>query len=233
MHLVTNALVIRAADYKESDKILTVLTDTRGLMTVKARGVRRKTSRSAPAVQLFAYSSMTLFEQGGRYTLDEAETLEQFSGVRAELDKMALASYFAEVLGTEAEDNCIDPDVLRLALNCLFALSQPDADQKKLKAAFELRYLSLAGYEPDFTRCDARGACGGNVLCEACRAAGMRNDGAVLGAARYIVSCDMRRLLKFTLTDEALSSLSAFAERYLLTCMERSFKTLAFYRSLL
>ena len=57
--------------------------------------------------------------------------------------------------------------------------------------------------------------------------------GAVLGAARYIVSCDMRRLLKFTLTDEALSSLSAFAERYLLTCMERSFKTLAFYRSLL
>lgn len=231
MHLVTNALVIRAADYKESDKILTVLTDTRGLMTVKARGVRRKSSKNTPAAQLFAYSSMTLFEQSGRYTLDEAETLEQFAGVRSDLGKMALASYFAEVLGTEAEDNRIEPDVLRLALNCLYALALPDAELEKLKAAFELRYAALAGYEPDLSRCDACRTRGGNALCEACRVSGLRNDGAAIGAVRYIAACDLRRLLKFSLTDEALSSLSVFAEHYLLACLERGFKTLEFYRA--
>ena len=41
MHLTTNALVLREVNYKESDKILTLLTEQEGKLTVSARGCRR------------------------------------------------------------------------------------------------------------------------------------------------------------------------------------------------
>ena len=52
MHIVTQGLVLREVSYKESDKILTVLTRDGGKRTVKARGCRKKNSPLAAAAQL-------------------------------------------------------------------------------------------------------------------------------------------------------------------------------------
>ena len=41
MFLNTRGLILREAKYKESDKILTILTETDGKITAKARGVAR------------------------------------------------------------------------------------------------------------------------------------------------------------------------------------------------
>ena len=119
MYQTVSGLTIRSVNYRESDQILTVLTEDRGLLTVKARGTRRKGSRTRAASQLFTLSRMTLFEQRGRFVLHEAEILQQFPGLSTSLTSLSLASYFAEVLGTEAEDSPASPEVLRLALKCL------------------------------------------------------------------------------------------------------------------
>ena len=213
MHAVVGGLVIRSVDYRESDKILTVLTDRLGKLTVSARGARRRGSRLLPAVQLFAYSEMTLFEYNGRYRLDEAETREQFAGLRRDLDGASLASYLAEVLGTEAEGSPLQPGVLRLALNSLYALSRGD-ERWKVKAAFELRYAALSGYAPD-----------GKTLSQAL-------DGGALRAARYILDCDLKKLLSFSLEGESRAVLCDFTEKYLLSRLERGFSTLDFYHKL-
>ena len=49
MHISTQGLVLREVNYKESDKLLTVLTAEGGKRTVKARGCRRKGSPLAAA----------------------------------------------------------------------------------------------------------------------------------------------------------------------------------------
>ncbi len=214
MHTVVNGLVLRSVDYRESDKILTVLTDRMGLLTVSARGARRKKSPLLPAVQLFCYSEMTLFEYGGRLRLDDAEPKEQFSGLSRDLDAMSLAAYFAEVLATEAEGAPLQPDVLRLALNSLYALSRGLSERWKIKAAFELRYAALSGYAPDEKT--LRGALGERALC----------------CAQYILTCELRRILAFSLEGKCREELCGFCEKYLLSRLERGFKTLDFYRSL-
>ncbi len=214
MHTVVNGLVIRSVDYRDSDKILTVLTDRLGRLTVSARGARRRGSRLLPAVQLFAYSEMTLFAYNGRYRLDEAETREQFAGLRRDLDGAALAAYLAEVLGTEAEGAPLHPDVMRLALNSLYALSQGVGERWKVKAAFELRYAALCGYAPDDP-----------TLRRAL-------DEPALACARYILGCGLKRILAFSLAGESRALLCDFTEKYLLSRLERGFSTLDFYRNL-
>ena len=51
MYETTKALILREVRYKESDRILTVLTDTDGKRTLKARGALRKGSKMAAATQ--------------------------------------------------------------------------------------------------------------------------------------------------------------------------------------
>lgn len=245
MYLQVNGLVIRSVDYKESDKILTVLTDTAGKLTVNARGARRRGSRLISASALFAYSEMSLFENRGRYTLDEANTLELFSGLGRDIEKMAAASYFAEVLGTEAEeDRGTGAEVLRLALNCLYALSEGVHGVKKTKAAFELRYMAQSGYMPQLGRCRVCGGeprdarlelASGTVVCAGCASPGALSvplGGSALAAARYVASCELKRLLSFSLPDAELETLAFACEKYLLSKLERRFKTLEFYRTL-
>ena len=104
MHTVTRGLVLREVNYKESDKILTVLAEGEGKLTLKAQGCRRKNSPLAAGSQLMVYSDMTLYEYQGRLALKEANTQNEFRGVREDLTKLALGSYFAEVCEAVAEE---------------------------------------------------------------------------------------------------------------------------------
>ncbi len=246
MHLDVTGLVLRTVDYKESDRILTVLTAQRGLVSVKAQGCRRKNSPLAAASQLLVYSQMTLFEYRDYYSVKEAAVQEQFLGLRADLSKLSLASYFAEVaqsVGVEGEAN---PELLSLVLNSLYALDQLKKPLELIRAAFELRCMSIAGYAPLL---DACAVCGlsqpeeprlnlqeGVLHCKRC--GGEVGPGQslplspeMLAAARYIVYGDAKRLFSFRLPEEQLGPFAALTGRYLRAQLEREFKTLEFYLS--
>ena len=104
MLLTTQGIILREVNYKEADKILTVLTRDYGKRTVKAPGCRRKTSRLTAGSQLLVYSELTLRQRGEYLTLSEADPQQQFWSVRQDLDLLALASYFAEVTEAAAQE---------------------------------------------------------------------------------------------------------------------------------
>ena len=246
MNITVEALVLRTVNYRESDKILTVLTRDRGCLTVKATGARRKGSRLGSCTQLFCHSELSLYERDGRFTLDEGDVKNQFYGLSMDLEKMALASYFAQVLLSEPEDGPGNPDVLRLALNSFYALEKGLYPHATIKAAFELRYMAMNGYAPDLSACAACGKTGqggyidtasGLLVCPVCiRPTGygvLPMDEPALGAARYILGCDLKKLFSFKLPEKSMAFLARFCEDYLLDKTEQGYKTLDFYKSLL
>ena len=123
MYLTTRGLVLREAKYKESDKILTILTETDGKISAKARGVQRTRSKIAAASQLLSFSDFTFFGSRGKWTINEAESLEQFRALRGDIELLALGSYIAELLEAVANENVPEPEILQLGLNALYALS--------------------------------------------------------------------------------------------------------------
>ena len=86
MQLTTQGLVLREVNYKESDKILTVLTQDMGKLTVSARGSRKKGGGISAAAQMLVWSEMTLYEYRQRWSLKEAVTNREFRGVREDLE---------------------------------------------------------------------------------------------------------------------------------------------------
>ena len=91
--LKTDALVLREVRYKEADRILTLFTFDRGIVTAKARGAVRKSSRIAAATQQLTLSEMNFFENKGRLTVQEAVVKEPFDGLRKSFENFALGCY--------------------------------------------------------------------------------------------------------------------------------------------
>lgn len=240
---VTCGLVLRETVTRDADKILTVLTPDRGRLSVIARGARRKGSRVAAACQLLAYSEMTLYEKGRWTMLDAADTIELFDGLRQDLTALSLAAYFAEL--TEAVSDG-SGDVLPLLLNALYALSALKKPPQLVKPAFQFRLMALAGYEPMADGCALCGApepenpmldvVHGVVHCGKCREKGglsLPLTASGLAALRYVLYGDPRRLYSFSLPPEGLRALNHAADAYVTAQLERSFRTLDYYKSIL
>ena len=247
MHLITKGLVLREVNYKESDKILTLLTREEGKLTVSARGCRKKGSPIAAASQLLVWSELTLYEYRGRWAVREAAIERRFEDVRADLDRLSLASYFAEVAETLAEEGQPEPELLSLILNSLHALDRLALPASLVKTAYEWKAMALAGYEP---MADACAVCGcespeepclnlsaGVIHCAACReGAGegisMPLTPAGLTALRHFIWGDPKRLFSVSLDGRSLERLGDASEAYLMTQLERGFRTLDFYKSI-
>lgn len=244
MFLKTDGLVVRQVNYKDNDQILTVLTKEHGLMTLKARGVRSRSSRLKGACQLLAYSEFTAFENRGFHTIDEANAIQMFPELRTDIELLSLASYFAQVAEVLSQEDMPNPELLSLTLNALYALCRRLCTPELVKAAFELRAACLGGYTPELSGCAVCGdpepdrfdVRGGILCCASCSAGeGLRlpvSPGS-LAAMRYLVSCDAKRLFSFRLEGRAVKELCDLAETYLQTQLERGFYTLDFYKSLL
>ena len=243
MYLTTRGLVLRTTEYKETDRILTVLTAEDGLLTLKARGVRSNRSKLKGACQLLTYAEFTVNEARGFRFVSEATAIEMFVGLRNDIVLLALGSYFAQLAEVLSQEDAASPALLSLILNALYALSKLQKPPRLVKAATELRLAAIAGYQPELSGCcvcgnpepDRFSIAEGTLECAACRSGdGVRMplSPASLAAMRYILSCPDKKLFSFSISGAAEKELCDAAESYLLTQLERSFYTLDFYKSL-
>ena len=142
-----------------------------------------------------------------------------------------------------ANENVPEPEILQLGLNALYALSNRICPPAQVKAAFELRLMSLAGYRPQLDEC---AGCGrrepesgrlfpehGELFCPECRAVGgLLMDRSVIDAMRYILDADPRRVFAFRLPEAELRTLGGVTEAYALYELDRAFGSLDYYKKL-
>lgn len=245
MYLKIRGLVLRVTAYNDADAILTLLSDTHGKLTVKARGLRRRNSPLTAPCQLLALGEYTLFEYRGVYSINEAHSVELFQGLRRDLVKLSLGTYFAQVADVISQEDTPSPEILSLVLNCLYALDKLNVNTQQIKATFELRAACLSGYLPELMGCyqccqpfpERFNIAEGRLECTHCKdpmSNGLRMPlkPGILECMRYICSCDSKKLFAFQAGSDTIDGLAQIAETYLTTQLERSFSTLDFYKSL-
>ena len=246
MYKTTKALVLREVRYKEADKILSLFTADEGRITAKAKGTLRKSSKTAAATQQLCYADMTLFGNKGRWTVNEASVVEDFAGLTKDIANFSLGCYFADCIETLSVEDQPDAAMLQLILNSLYALSNNMYPPLHIKAAFELRLMCLAGYEPDLSACcvcedeepkePMLGIDNGRLCCKPCRTsvsgelAPLCKDS--LAAMRYIISAKPKQLFSFSIDEAALGRLATAAEKYILLHTEKRFSTLDYWKKI-
>lgn len=248
-------IVTRAVQYKDNDKIITLLTAEYGLISVYCHGARSNKSKYLTSTRLFCYSEFILSKKKDFYYIKEADYIEAFFDIVNSMDKLFLGQYFLEIVNEICVEGERQDGILRLVLNSLYALSAELCPPKKIKSAFEMRACAEMGVSPNVSVC---GECGeteaevyyfdvlnGNSICRKCLLSEEEKIKTGLSAARggeylpmtksvavavsYVETAGLERLFSFNLSEEAFGMFYTLCEKYLLNQVGRSFVTLELY----
>lgn len=241
MNLSVDGIVLNSVPYGKNSKALTLLTATRGKISVIARGCVSLKSPLHACVNLFTYSSWELFSNGGKYYVNTADIKELFYPLYSDIEKLSLAQYFLEVCAFVAQEEAEETELLRLLLNTLFKLCSDD-DCDMIKAVFEIRLCEILGFMPDIEGCAACGADTGGFIslddgvltCENCASSSYSRvfvNSSARAALSHIFFSPVGKIFSFKLSGEGRQQLMDFAEKYLFAQVGFKSKCLDFYRS--
>lgn len=153
MHIITQGVVLRSAQYSESDRMVTLLTPQHGRMEAIARGSRRPKSPLVAAVEPFCAGEYTLYAQNGRVSIQQCRVMENFYHLRFDVDRLTCAAYCAALCEASAQEEEDCRDMFALLLKTLAYLENSDLPLPLLTAAFEMRLMPLLGYLPRLDTC--------------------------------------------------------------------------------
>ena len=244
MRTNTDGLILKEQNIGEKDKLVTVLTRHNGLVRAFVRGAKSVNNRKNSSTGMFCFSKLCLYKTKESYIIDEVEPIELFFELRSDLEKLALAQYFSELIMTLVQEDEAAEEYLRLILNSLHFLAKGKMPTEQVKAITELRLMCIAGYMPNLVACDRCGEYETNTMyfdvedgllyCENCMSNSMLFplDIGLIKALRHIAFSDFEKIYSFKMDENALPDLSYITEKYLLSKLQKNFKTLEFYKEI-
>ncbi|MFH1084655.1 MAG: DNA repair protein RecO [Chloroflexota bacterium] len=240
----TEAIVLRERDYGEADRILTLLTPG-GKLSALAKGIRRPTSRKAGQLGLFSRGQVLLARGRTFHIVSQAECLADDEGLRGDLMRFTYACYAAELMDRFAQEDEENEALYALMADGLRWCAQ-EADPGLWMRYFELRLLTLSGYQPQFFQCAACaetlqpvanyfGAEQGGVLCPRCGAQQAQAGRISLNAQkvlRYLMTHPPAEVRALRLHEATQREIEALLLGYLEHVLERELRSVVFLRRL-
>ncbi|MBE6678371.1 MAG: DNA repair protein RecO [Ruminococcaceae bacterium] len=252
MYIKCRGLVIKQSDSGEKGKVLTILTENKGVIYAKAAGGKNVSAGYFRCCQLFTYSEFHLYSgyNPGVLTILDAVYYRSFFELSKDIEHFALASYCAELCKLSFVGNSDDNEILRLLLNTFHTIEKEDYPHDHIKAVFEIRLGTLLGVAPYIAECDTCGkdlpsedaltyfdvdtSC---VRCEKCvpltesRGPIIHIPAAVYRSILYVINADKYNLFTFKTDDTTLEIFAEVSEKYLLRRLEYQPKSLPLYKS--
>jgi DNA repair protein RecO (recombination protein O) len=200
---VTEALVLRAVDFGESDLVVHLLVPRSGRLTAIAKGARRSSRRFPGVLDLFNHLRVEVERprRAAMARLEHARLIDAFVGLRVDPRRFALACSLLELLDRLAPESGDPGDLDRLfgfAREALRTLERSRPD-RRARVLLELRALAALGLRPELrhcVRCGREAAAGGSrvvfhvaeggPVCEACHRAGDAGVPVHLGTLRAL-----------------------------------------------
>lgn len=177
------AIVLRTQKLGEADRIVTLLTRTRGKVRAVGKGVRRTSSRFGARLEPFMLVDIQLHQGRSLDLVTQVETIAAFARPVCEDYALytagtAMLETAERLVGAEGEPA---PPQFRLLVSAVRALSERAHSPGLVLNSYLLRSLSIAGWAPSFTDCAQCGAPGphhsfavaqGGAVCGGCRPPG-------------------------------------------------------------
>ena len=155
MEFKTDALVLRSADYRENDRIVTLLTAERGKISAAMRGVKKAGAKLNFASQPFCFAEYVIAEKGGRNTVTGAFLHDGFFALREDISALYAAFCVTEACDLLLYEGMVGEKFLIAAVRALEALAEGGGERALVK--FLLEALALAGYPVHAGECPVCG----------------------------------------------------------------------------
>lgn len=233
MNLIkVKGIVIREVQYKDNDKIITILTDTLGKISCIARGAKKTNSPILANSQYLVYNEFVLYKNKNFYYINSASIVDTFYNLRVNLDKLEIVFELTKILQRVTDENEDTTDILKLFLNTLYILNKLDKNNDLIVATFKIKLFCLLGFMPRIEKCAQCGQAFGNIdvkdrvyydyvsnifCCGECikskdKRRYIEINRITLIAIEYIMKSDIKKVFSFELKD--ISGIKLFSQVY-------------------
>ncbi len=241
----TEAIVIRRSDFGEADRMLTLYSKEFGKISAIAKGARKPQSRKTGHVELFMRSKFFVAKGRNLDIVTQAEMIDSYAGIRADLMRVSYASYAVELLDRFTVEEDRHTGIYDLLANTLSRLAALD-NLGLTTRYFELHLLSLVGFRPQLYQCVS---CTeaiveedqyfspdmGGFLCPNCRDVDRRAvpvSASAVKVLRYLQTRKWDTVKHLHLRAERQRELERIMRKYILHTLERELKSVDFLHQL-
>jgi len=147
------AIVLRHADYRDNDRMVTLLSPSRGRLDAIIRNCRKPRSHNLNSGELFALGDYMLIEKGGHITVTSVRLIETFYPLRADYDRLTCGIYLLNLAEAVAEPEQEERELFMLLLHTLSRLTFSDQAWQPLLSGFLLHFSACQGFKPRLNHC--------------------------------------------------------------------------------
>ncbi|MBQ1194491.1 MAG: DNA repair protein RecO [Lachnospiraceae bacterium] len=205
--LLLTGIVLKAEPIGEYDRRIVILTKERGKISAFARGARKPNSKLMAASNPFSFGKFKLYEGRNSYTLSDSEISNYFEELRLDLSGAYYGMYFLEISDYYTRENSDETNMLKLLYQSLRALTSETFDNRLVRYIFEIKSIAINGELPQ-----------ANAV--------MKLSDAALYTIDYIFRTQTEKIFSFTVSQEVLCEVGAFADKVCKLVMDRNFKSL-------
>lgn len=215
-------IIISTVDYKESSKIINILSIEEGMVGVLAKGSKRIKSKIATTSNVLTYGIFYLkYNKGGMPLLLEVDVKNNFKYIRKDFLKMNYAIFLLELASQVYRHDAIR-DIYDLLIEGLNKIND-DYDSQIITNIIELKMLSYLGIKPVIDRCVncqktndiiTISSYKGGFLCKKCIGNEPVFNIKTLGLIRMLYYVDLSKINKIDINDDIKKEISTFIDDY-------------------
>ncbi len=146
--IVTNAIVVRRADYRDNDRMVTLFSPSLGRVDALCRGCRRQKSPLMAASELFCSGEYVLYQSRERTTIVSCAVSDTFYSLRTDFERLAHGMYALELCAAAVQPGQENERLFLLLLRSLAHLCYSDTPPRRVTAVFLMGMTPGGGFRP-------------------------------------------------------------------------------------
>ncbi len=145
-------IVIDEKPYKESSKILNIITKEKGVIGVIAKGSKRLKSPLRSVSERFCYANFNIsYKENNLSTLISADVINPFRNIKKDIIKVSYLNFLSELTNGVIKQN-EDKRIYDIYLSAILKIEE-GFDPMVITNILELKYLSFLGVSPKLNGC--------------------------------------------------------------------------------
>ncbi len=215
-------IVVSEIDYKESSKIINVLTNEFGIIGLIARGTKQVKSKLSGVTSKLTYGYFHVnYKENGLSNLIEVDVIDKFKNIRKDINLMSYSLYLLE-LAEKVYKHDNDSEIYNMLIASLKKIDE-GYDYKVIANIFELKMLDYLGIRPVIDECVNCGnkmdivtisSYRGGYLCKNCCQGEVITNIKTIKLLRMFYYVDISKITKLEVSDNVKEELSRFIYDY-------------------
>ena len=215
-------IVLSEIDYKESSKIINILTKEYGIIGLIARGTKQVKSKLSGVTSKLTYGYFYVnYKENSLSNLMEVDIIDRFKNIRKNIDLMSYSLYLLE-LAEKVFKHDNDASIYDMLIASLKKIDE-GYDYKVITIIFELKMLDYLGIRPVIDECVNCGnkldivtisSYRGGYLCKNCAKGEVITNIKTIKLLRMFYYVDISKITKLEVSDNIKEELSKFVYDY-------------------